>query len=225
VSDQGCASRTLRRMSLAAFEATLRALLGETPNARPFVCHGSPADCDVFIVGTNPATASIPFWSFWSAERGFDYDAWLKEYQRQRQVSAGPRKRPAMSPTRRMITRFTQAIHAQTSHRVLETNVFATPTRRAADLADNARDTRTFEFLLRELKPRVLVVHGGDARELVPHLLQPNAGLRELPVSGRVLRPVLTAWGEPLVAYTPHFAYQWSAAKMDAFAQSVIEAL
>jgi hypothetical protein len=122
-----------------------------------------------------------------------------------------------------MITRFTQALHTQTSRRVLETNVFATPTRRAADLSH--RDTRTFEFLLRDLKPRVMVVHGGDARELVPHLLQPNVALRNPPAADRVLRPVSTSWGEPLVAYTPHFAYQWSAAKMDAFAQSVVDVL
>lgn len=212
-------------MSLAAFETELFAVLGASPDARPFVCHGSPIECDVFIVGTNPATAAVPFWAFWSAERGFDYDAWLAEYQRQRQVPDGPRKRSAMSPTRRMITRFTQAIHTQTAHRVLETNVFAKPTRRAADLAEDARDARAFEFLLRKLKPRVLVVHGGDARELVPRLLQPEARLRELPASDQVLRPVSTAWGEPMVAYTHHFAYQWSAVKMDAFAQRVIEVL
>jgi hypothetical protein len=212
-------------MSLAAFEAALRALLGDAPDFRPFVCHGSPTDCDVFIVGTHPATSSVPFWRSWSQERGFDYEAWLAEYQRQRQVPDGQRKRPTIIPTRRMITRFTEAIHTQTGHRVLETNVFATPTRRAVDLAEEARHSKAVVFFLRELKPRVLVVHGGDARELVPSLLQPGRDPRDVPPKDRVLRAVGTAWGEPVVAYTDHFAHRWSTAGMDAFAQSVIKVL
>jgi hypothetical protein len=212
-------------MTLAAFEDTLRSLLDGAPDARPFVCHGSPFECDVFIVGTNPATCSVPFWSFWETGRGFNYEAWLSEYIRLRQESEGQRKRPALSPTRRMISRLTQAIHKATHHRVLETNVFATPSRRASELDRDAKDTRVFEFLLHVLRPQVVVVHGREARELVPVLLQPQRRPLDVSHNDRVLRPVRTEWGEPLIAYTDHFAYQWSNARMDAFAQSVIDVL
>lgn len=40
------------------FEKELVALIGRPSVLRPFVYEGSPLECEVFIVGFNPATAS-----------------------------------------------------------------------------------------------------------------------------------------------------------------------
>jgi hypothetical protein len=43
-------------MDLKEFDRQLRGLLGDEQGLRPFVCQGSPLECQVFIVGLNPAT-------------------------------------------------------------------------------------------------------------------------------------------------------------------------
>jgi hypothetical protein len=36
---------------------------------RPFVCDGSPLECEAFLVGFNPRTLmSKEFWKFWNTE-------------------------------------------------------------------------------------------------------------------------------------------------------------
>ena len=64
-------------MSLDEFERQLADLLGRPSRARPFVCEGSPLDCEIFIVGFNPATEMGDFWQFWRTGYGFDKNAWF----------------------------------------------------------------------------------------------------------------------------------------------------
>jgi hypothetical protein len=75
---------------LNRFEEGLAALIGQpgqSTDLRPFVCDGSPLDCEVFIVGFNPATPmSLGFWEFWRRGRGFDKVSWLDAYIKDRQT-------------------------------------------------------------------------------------------------------------------------------------------
>lgn len=55
-------------MDIGKFEADLRDLMGSPFHDRPFVCDGSPLDCQVFIVGINAASSMTEdFWDsgFW----------------------------------------------------------------------------------------------------------------------------------------------------------------
>jgi hypothetical protein len=64
--------------ALAAFRKGLLDRLSDN-HARPFVCHGSPLECRVFVVGLNAATRlDQPFTAFWSDETGFDRDAFSR---------------------------------------------------------------------------------------------------------------------------------------------------
>ena len=47
--------------------------------------------------------------------------------------------------------------------RCLETNVFSIATASLADLSFQARSTVVFDFLLRSIKPRLIIAHGRDA--------------------------------------------------------------
>lgn len=44
-------------MDIGKFEADLRDLMGSPFHDRPFMCDGSPLDCQVFIVGINAASS------------------------------------------------------------------------------------------------------------------------------------------------------------------------
>ena len=70
---------------LTQFSNDLAAVVGQPTALRPFVCDGSPLDCDVFIVGYNPATKMDgDWWRFWKPNYGYQKDEWFKEYCAQR---------------------------------------------------------------------------------------------------------------------------------------------
>ena len=69
--------------TLAGFAKELRRIA--PPGSRPFVCDGSPLECEAFIVGERVATTGLDFWRFWSDERGFDRSAFLEAYKAERQ--------------------------------------------------------------------------------------------------------------------------------------------
>ena len=71
-----------------------------------------------------------------------------------------------MSPTRRAIE---WLVKAAAPVKILETNLFSTPTRRAAALRKEDRQTRAFEFLLAEIRPHALLFHGRPARIWFEH--------------------------------------------------------
>jgi hypothetical protein len=151
-------------MDLSAFRHRLAALLGNDPDARPFVCDGDPYRCQAFVVGINPASG-LPFWPFWSDATGFDRTAWFAAYlaaRRDQPLKPGKRFRPAISPTRRTIG---WLVEAAAPVAVLETNLYVRPTPAATDLTTADRHTAPFEFLVAELKPRVLLLHGRETAE------------------------------------------------------------
>ena len=68
-------------MNLQEFDKRLREM---TPkDARPFLCEGSPLDCEVFLVGLNPRTTT-PFWLYWDVSYGCKKQEWRKAYLTER---------------------------------------------------------------------------------------------------------------------------------------------
>lgn len=158
-------------MTLDEFESELRRLIGKPTRLRPFVCDGSPLDCPVMLVGLNPASKMRKdFWDFWRPGIGFDKAAWFECYLRERAaepLAPGRTRRHAISPTRRNIEAFGDGAGAV---KVLETNIFAVPSESPDTLEGEDADTRPFEWLLRAVKPRVIVAHGKPAQKTIKHL-------------------------------------------------------
>jgi len=178
-------------VQLEVFQRELTALIGRPTDLRPFVCDGSPLECRAFIVGFNPASASeVDFWDFWTPN-GFDKAAWFENYLRERRdrpLKPGKTRRNPISNTRRVI----EWILAEASPvKCLETNIYSAATEEAADLPARQRSTAPFDFLLKTIKPSVIVAHGNDA---VAHV---NA---------------ITALGAQVISL-PHLSRGWSEAR------------
>ena len=150
--------------NLKSFEDSLVALIGSPTSLRPFVCNGSPLECNAFIVGFNPASASDEdFWSFWSNKSGFDKSAWYQNYlreRRERPLKPGKTRRNLISNTRRIID---WIIEDASPIKFLETNIYSAPSEEARDLCTAQRLTAPFDFLLTTIKPELIVAHGKDA--------------------------------------------------------------
>lgn len=149
---------------LGAFAQSLEALIGRPSTLRPFVCHGLPQTCDVFIVGIN-ATTGTDFWSFWNDKSGFDYKNWEKAYLTERQK----RGKNGISPTRAMINWIGQSLPGVP---ILETNVYAKPTPSASDLIQADRDTSVFAYLLQAIRPKAILCHGQETAMVVQPLVK-----------------------------------------------------
>lgn len=158
-----------RAQHLADFEAALRQEIGGRM-IRPFVCDGSPLDCQVAIIGFNPATQEDDsIWRFWKAGYGFEKALWLEHYKSARRARNGQngRRVQELSNTRRVLEWITDAAGPA---RCLETNLYPGATRTAAELPANQRDATLLEFLLKQIQPHLLVVHGKDSAAHVARL-------------------------------------------------------
>ena len=166
---------------LAKFAFDLAELIGRPTSLRPFVCEGSPLTCKVFIVGLNPAsTSSTDFWEFWKPGYGFDKRAWCSAYLRDLQAAPlkpGRTRRNPISNTRKIMDLVIAAAHPA---RCLETNIYAAASEESSDLPEERRDTAPFDFLLRTIRPRLIVAHGKDAVAHIAHLA-PKATVIESP--------------------------------------------
>ncbi|WP_143145620.1 hypothetical protein [Devosia enhydra] len=141
-------------MDLNQFESKLAAVIGRPSNLRPFVCEGSPLDCDVFIVGYNPAT-DVPgdWWRFWRQGYGFQEAVWRPEYLASREDGEASR-------TRRKAEKIASAFP---SSRFLICNIDSRPSKRQADMPKPV--TRPFDTFLPLCRPKVILAHGNEARE------------------------------------------------------------
>jgi hypothetical protein len=143
-------------MTLDEFEAELKAIIGSPATShRPFVCEGSPLECDIFLVGIEPATSlNSSFWDFWEGGYGFKKREWYKSYCRERIESGeyGP------SPTRKNIEHF---VDGASPVRVLETNISSMAVKRFNK--KNKIYDEAFSFLIKSIKPKVFHVHGEPA--------------------------------------------------------------
>jgi hypothetical protein len=156
-------------MTLEEFEKQLAELLGRPTDLSPFVCDGSPLECQIFLVGFNPAAEmDTDFWAFWQPGRGYDKAAWYSRYKTDR--AARPLKRGkglAVTPTRRNIDAF---LEGAGSVRVLETNIYSGPSTDMRNLDVGGRESAPFHFLLEAIRPKVVVTHGREANDLMSRL-------------------------------------------------------
>lgn len=186
-------------VNITNFERELADLIGRPTDLRPFVCDGSPLECEAFIVGFNPATTmSADFWQFWRSGHGFDKSAWFSAYKKDRQdrpLKPGKKRRNAISNTRRVIEWLLEEANPV---RCLETNIYSAPTEQAVDLASVQRVTAPVDFLLANIKPRVIVAHGDDA---VRHIHSKR-------LSGRIIN-------------VSHFSRGWSQASARELGQQI----
>jgi hypothetical protein len=149
---------------LRQFRNHLQQLAGDDDRFRPFICEGSPFDCRVFLIGVNPAS-EVPFWDYWHDDTGFNRACWLDQYKLLRQArpsKSGRGGRQVVSTIRQRIERFVIAAQPE---QVLETNLYSLPTPSEPAVRDVRRDTKVIEFLLSEIQPDVLVLHGYTATE------------------------------------------------------------
>lgn len=115
--------------SLRDFKAAVEERGASQPDFRPFICNGSPYNCEFFIVGFNPATKLCePFWSFWKDEYGFDKELWFKRYKLERRKRG---KRLEVTPTRLRINRI---LSGASPIKVLEANIYTSPTSTQGEL-------------------------------------------------------------------------------------------
>ena len=144
-------------MNLRQFRADLIEIMEDPSDLRPFVCEGSPLNCDIFIVGYNPATEMQGnWWRFWKQEYGFEKRLWKEEYLKQRDGK--------MSKTRERI----EAIVCGLSPlRVLEANIDARPSKRKSEYP--VPITKTFAYLLKACSPKIIIAHGVDAVAYLKH--------------------------------------------------------
>jgi hypothetical protein len=110
------------------------------------------------------------FWEFWSTKYGMDKERFLETYRKERAekpLRPGKKYRQAMSATRMRIEWIVQAAKPV---RCLETNLYVKATPEAKDLGRDDMDSSIFEFLLEEIKPRVVLSHGVNARRRLEEL-------------------------------------------------------
>jgi hypothetical protein len=162
------------RMRLRRFREHLQSLLGTEEPMRPFVCDGSPYDCTAFVVGINPAS-SMPFWPFWNDETGFDRAAWLESYRDHRKAEPLKLNRVRRQPISSTRQRIEWIAEVASPVKILETNLYALPTRKAADLGRADRATEPFEFLVAEISPSVILLHGAEVQREFARLYRPEA--------------------------------------------------
>lgn len=135
---------------LDQFSALLATVVGQPTALRPFVCEGSPLDCDVFIVGYNPATKMEgDWWRFWKAGYGYQKGEWYREYSTQR---------GKLSKTRAKIE---DIVDALSDVHVLEANIDARPSAKKSEYPKPV--TGPFDFVLSVCRPKVIIAHGTDA--------------------------------------------------------------
>ncbi len=150
---------------LLEFKIKLFEKLKLYPDPRPFVCDGNPLDCNIFIVGINPATKmEMNFENFWN-EDGFDKQKWIEAYKNERAstpLKIGKKKRLLVSPTRRSIDHIVKHV---TSGKILETNLYTKQTANASLLEETDKKTEIFEFLINEIKPKIVVLHGKSVKD------------------------------------------------------------
>ena len=148
-------------MKNSEFKNKLEVLIEANPKLRPFVCDGHPLECEIFIVGINPATSTdSKFLDHWIGSK-FDKEKWFEDYKKERR-SKGKQE---ISPTRRKIDFIVNEVFKD--FKCLETNVYSYATAGVKDLAKDNKKTELFEFLLKDIKPKALFLYGKEPRKYI----------------------------------------------------------
>jgi len=137
-----------RYCSHSSGQPSRAAIIGKPSTQRPFVCAGHPSARPAWVVGYNAATMGGDWWRFWSSDRGFDIASWRNDYDAERTA-----RRKGPSATRLRIDRLKAFAPS-----LLETNIFAMPSTRMANMPSS--NTKAFDLLLTTFRPRVIIAHG-----------------------------------------------------------------
>jgi hypothetical protein len=177
--------------TLQAFREAFEPYTVANPEYRYFLCEGSPLLPDAFIVGINATIGVANFWNYWDDEYGYRKSVLYHDYLNER----GGRP----SKTR---VRIEALLDHTGSPRCIETNIFSQPTP-AANLIDDF-STRSFDVLLRTLKPKVLLLHGKKPRQ---HIVK-KFGLSDLEQQAcrDGFAPVQLPWGRCLIRMVKHLS-------------------
>ena len=141
------------------FDSELRKVSNN--DERPFICDGSPLQCNVFIVGLNPVSKT-PFWNYWHPEKGFNRNEWFEAYLKERKGKP--------TPTRKKLQYFHEEFRNSEKIRLLETNIYSNSSKRAGGLKEEDMSSQTFNFLLKVIKPKAIIAHGKTIRRYIWHL-------------------------------------------------------
>jgi hypothetical protein len=93
--------------------------------------------------------------------------------------------------------------------RVLETNLYPSPTVAARNVRATQRHTATFDFLLTYIRPTAIVVHGDKAIDHLTRALNAKTLQEERFVA------IPTSWGAVHVRAERHFSRGWSYARAE----------
>lgn len=145
---------------------------------RPFVCNGNPLDCEVFIVGFNPATAikDSKFTDFF-INGVFDKEKFTNIYKsaRAEQREQAGKEGNKISKTRKGIDLISTQLEKE-EIKTLETNVYFKPTSKAKELKKEDRNAGQFLELLSLFKgsnnPKVIFIHGGKTLKTFAKMLK-----------------------------------------------------
>ncbi|MFZ5433847.1 MAG: hypothetical protein ACOZB3_08755 [Calditrichota bacterium] len=193
---------------LEIFAKQLSVIIGNPTKLRPFVCDGSPLACEIFIVGSNPATEmDNSFWEYWNNESGFDKARWLDDYEKARMVKKG---KINPSSTRERINRIVQAASPKAC---LETNVYWKPSAHENDLKREDKNSQGFKFLINEIHPQSLLMHGKSALKAISDIARVEFVRDEITVVDLGYGPVKVIAASPL--------YLWSYEKASAVGEKL----
>lgn len=145
---------------------------------RPFVCDGSPLECNVFLVGSRPVTEMLSStWCFWSDDCGFDKCRWFEKYKHTRRelpLKPGKKSRHCISPTRKRINFVIEAAYPVNC---LDTNIYAIPFEDSNEYKQFKKDLKTLRqeeiqqqftaplhYLLEQVNPKLVVAYTDDAQ-------------------------------------------------------------
>ena len=148
-------------MTTYEFKTRLKELTNNDQTLRPFICDGNPLESKIFIVGINPATQmKSSFWDYYQNEN-FDKRKWLVDYIKFRKSEG---KKTKLSPTRNKIEKL--VIDTFAEHQCLETNVYSKPSEMLKNLEEQNKNTDIFNFLVRAIKPKAILIHGNNPAEI-----------------------------------------------------------
>jgi hypothetical protein len=125
---------------------------------RPFVCDGLPEQCNVIVIGENPATRlKTDWWSFWNDKTGFDLQKFERMYAKERQLK---NNRP-VSNTRLRLNRLRDF-----GLQCLETNTFINEG--SDNYSGKVSNKELLDFFLKRL-PRLsgVIAHGAFAKKFL----------------------------------------------------------
>ncbi len=162
---------------------------------RPFLCQGSPVDCEVFLIGHNPGVVTF-FWDFWDKKKGCDREGLLNQY-----IHYNNR----LGPTRRKIQILVEVLKP---YNVLDTNIFHIYSKELSKLPKDRRDSSICDYLIANIKPKLIVVHGAEA---IRHL----SGLSKESLSRDTLTSVKLFGATTYVYSGCHLARHYSYARVE----------